>query len=183
MSTAVAVTGLKDLVERAKDGEQSAWDELVDRLENMVWFVIRGFRLSEADSLDVAQVTWLRAVENLHRIRDPDRIGLWLATTAKRECMRVLERSDRTFPADPHEQLSALVAQDDLAHDVVNRNESDRVLDALQTLGTDCQKLLRLVLCDPPCTYVEISAIIGISVGTIGSRRQRCLSRLRSAVG
>jgi RNA polymerase sigma factor (sigma-70 family) len=155
----------------------------VDQYENLVWSVIRGFRLSEADALDVAQVTWLRAVENLDRIRDPERIGLWLATTAKRECMRLLERSKRSAPSDPQDRLAALASPQDLASEVENRAECERVLQALESLGGDCQQLLRLLLADPPCSYAEIAEILGISIGTIGARRQRCLSKLRAAMG
>lgn len=170
------------LVTKAQQGDQMAWNGLVDRFDNLVWSIVRGFRMSNPDACDVAQVTWLRALENLDRIRDPERIGLWLATTARRECMRVLERGARTVPVDPHKQLTQVRVERDFTIDVADYDESRRVVDALDSLGNECQQLLRLVLCDPPFSYSEISEILEIAVGTIGPRRQRCLSRLRAAI-
>ena len=57
---------------------------------------IRKFRLQDADALDVMQTTWLRLAESIHRIQRPECIGTWLATTAARECMHVLNQTKRT---------------------------------------------------------------------------------------
>ena len=53
----------------ATAGDRNAWDALVNRFAATVWAVARGHRLSAADAADVSQTTWLRLVENLHRIR------------------------------------------------------------------------------------------------------------------
>src|SRR5947199_10585188 len=79
---------LDELVRAAAAGDQAAWNELVERYQGLVWATARSFRLSRADAADVAQTTWLRLVENLDRIRDPERLGSWLATTARRESLR-----------------------------------------------------------------------------------------------
>ena len=84
------------LVMAAATGDQQAWDALVDRFAPTVWAVARGYRLSVADATDVSEVTWLRLVENLDRMEEPDRVGAWLATTARRESRRVLCLTGRT---------------------------------------------------------------------------------------
>ena len=61
---------------------------IVDRFSGLVWATVRAHRLSPAEAADVTQTTWLRLVENLDRIKDPERLGAWLATTARRECLR-----------------------------------------------------------------------------------------------
>src|SRR5688572_28663305 len=90
--------GVADVVQAAADGSQSAWDELVDRYAGLVWSVCRAHRLSQADAADVSQTVWLRLVEHLHRLRDPERVVSWLATTARHECYRVLRVSGRQVP-------------------------------------------------------------------------------------
>ena len=86
------------LVEAAAAGEPQAWRELIDRYAVLIRSVCRNHRLCDADGEDVAQLTWLRAVEHIGRLRDPERFGAWLATTARRECLRVLHASKRVVP-------------------------------------------------------------------------------------
>jgi len=83
-----------DLVLRARSGDQSAWNELVERFSPLLWSVCRRYRLSETDANDVGQSVWLRLVEHLPAIREPSALPGWLATTTARECLRVLRTSD-----------------------------------------------------------------------------------------
>src|SRR5437588_7795752 len=76
------------LVEGARQGDQSCWDALVDQFSGLIWSVARGFGLNRADAAEISQITWLRLAEHLDRIEQPDRVGAWLVTTARRECLR-----------------------------------------------------------------------------------------------
>src|SRR4051794_25415750 len=91
---------LDELVQAAVAGDQAAWNELVERFQGLVWATSRSYRLSRADAADVAQTTWLRLVENLNRIHDPERLGAWLATTARRECLRHIRLHGREQLSD-----------------------------------------------------------------------------------
>ena len=84
--------------QRAASGDQSAFNELVDRFAPLVWRIARYYRLSAADAGDVSQTTWLRLVEALDRIREPERLGAWLVTTAKREALATIRRRYRLVP-------------------------------------------------------------------------------------
>src|SRR3954468_5004445 len=99
--------GLVELVHAAADGDQEAWDALVDRFAGLVWSIARAHRLSAADAADVSQTTWLRLVEHLGRIRDPERVGAWLAATARHEGLRVI-RPPRRFLAGGDVDLDAV---------------------------------------------------------------------------
>src|SRR5215813_12339996 len=83
------------LLGRANDGDQKAWNAIVDRFTNLLWSVARGHRLGTADAADVVQTTWLRLVEHLLEIREPERLTAWLITTARRESLRVVGLSRR----------------------------------------------------------------------------------------
>src|ERR1700753_4372207 len=78
-------TGLDvvDLVQRAAAGESWAWERLIDQYSRLIWAITRDFKLVESDAADVAQVTWLRLLENIHKIENPDRVGSWLGATAR----------------------------------------------------------------------------------------------------
>ena len=81
-------------------GDQAAWNAIVERFRGLVWATARAHRLSHADAADVAQTTWLRLVEHLDRIRDAERLGGWLATTARNECLRCIRLHGRELPSD-----------------------------------------------------------------------------------
>src|SRR4051812_7204185 len=95
-----AMSEVAELVRAAAEGDQAAWNRLVDRYNGLVWSVARSFRLSPADASDVVQTSWLRLVEHLGRLQEPERVGSWLATTARRECLRTLRQSARQLPTE-----------------------------------------------------------------------------------
>lgn len=169
-----------DLVRSAAGGDQQAWDGLVERYGRLVWSVIRGFRLDAATAADVSQTTWLRLVEHLDRLREPDRVGSWLATTARNECLRVYRRSARTIPSElPGDITDPRLRPDER---VILDEEAGAVLAALELVPEQCRELLRLIVADPPLSYQDIAEVLGRPLGSIGPTRQRCLDRLRAAL-
>src|SRR6266576_1518803 len=81
------VTGL---VIRARNGDKAAWDALVERYAPLIWSICRRYRLDRVDADDVAQSVWLHLLQHLGDLRDPAALPGWLATTARRECGRVV---------------------------------------------------------------------------------------------
>ena len=73
-----------DLVARARNGDELAWDALVELYAPLIWSVCRRYQLTRADAEDVAQVVWQYLVGQLDRIRDPRAIPAWLVTTTRR---------------------------------------------------------------------------------------------------
>ncbi|MBV8999495.1 MAG: sigma-70 family RNA polymerase sigma factor [Solirubrobacterales bacterium] len=166
------------MVESAASGDQRAWDALVQEFGGLVWAVARAHRLRDADAADVAQATWLRLFEHLHRLNDPTRVGAWLATTARRECLRVIRDNERRVPFgdDGPEPESAEISPDD----AVLITERDHALwRSLSRLRASDQSLLRLLMADPCPPYEEVSAALDMPIGSIGPTRQRALERLR----
>jgi RNA polymerase sigma factor (sigma-70 family) len=167
-----------ELVFAAADGDSSAWDELVDRYARLVWSVARGFSLSTADASDVSQTTWLKLVEHLGRLREPEHLGGWLATTARHECLRVLRKSGREFvvPDTDFDRESG----EPTPEAVVLDTERDRLLWlSLGEIPQRCQVLLRALADAPPASYQELAAALKMPIGSIGPTRSRCLDQLR----
>src|SRR5215472_4445805 len=172
---------VSDLVTRARDGDQQAWDALVERHAPLIWSICRRHRLGGADAEDVAQTVWLRLVDQLDKIRDPAAIAGWLATTTRHECCRALRAARRPLTAWPvpdaetiPDQQARTAEQELLA---AERNAALR--EALAHLTPREQQLLAILTADPPVPYAEISARLGIPVGSIGPSRGRCLDKLR----
>lgn len=170
---------LGDLVQAAAAGDRQAWDHVVDRFSGLLWSVAAGYRLSQADAADVFQTTWLKLLENLGRLRDPERVGAWLATTARRECQRALRRSDRVLPLSDERELEPDGTGPPPPETSVLESERDRALwRAFAQLSDACQRLLRIAVVVSP-SYAEVAAALDMPIGSIGPTRARCLARLR----
>jgi RNA polymerase sigma factor (sigma-70 family) len=175
-----ATDTVADLLHGMHDGNPEAWNEILRRYGRLVSTTVRSFRLQEADTLDAIQMTWLRLAENTNRIQFPERLGGWLATTARRECLRILNRIKRT---------------PDLA-DVVPETAADpstgpeqRAIDAdtAQMLWTFVDELpprrrtvIRMLFTDDSRSYAAIANVAGIPAGGIGPTRARALRQLRN---
>ena len=171
-----------ELVSRSRNGDAAAWQSLTDRYTNLLWSVARSLRMNDADAADAVQTTWLRLVENLDDIREPERLGSWLATTVRRECFDIRRRSARLRLGDPEDPVGwdPLVEAADPLDYALLRDERDAALwRAYGGLRPACQRLLRVLMADPAPTYAEVSAALDIAVGSIGPTRQRCLKCLR----
>ena len=167
------------LVQAAAQGDQEAWDMLVDRFGGLVWSVARSHRLHGADAADVSQTTWLRLVEHLGRLRDPDRVAGWLATTARNECLRVIRKAGRQVPTGDEEQFErgGEDAEPDLP--LLTAERDSELWRAFAGLSPRCQTLLRLLMADPPAGYQDIAAALEMPIGSIGPTRGRCLGALK----
>jgi RNA polymerase sigma factor (sigma-70 family) len=162
----------------ARDGDEAAWETIVDRFVGLVWATARAHRLSDSDAGDVAQTTWLRLVENLDRIQEPERLGAWLATTARHECLRLIRLRGREMPSDDAGVFDA-PSGDQLDSRLLTAERDLALHRALRTIGERCQALLRLLSAPDPPSYDEIGAALGMPIGAIGPTRARCIEKLR----
>ena len=146
----------------------------------MVWSVARGFRLDEATAKDVSQTVWLKLIENIDRIKDPERLPGWLATTCRREALRVARARDRDVPTEF--EFDVEDESPTLDEMLVDDEENRQVVMAFATLDAMCMQLLRLMLIEPAMSYEEISEVTGRPIGSLGPTRARCLDKLKSAI-
>jgi RNA polymerase sigma factor (sigma-70 family) len=178
-------TGL--LVRGAAGGDEVAWRGLVARFSNLVWAVARAHRLANADAADVYQTTWLRLAEHIGRIEHPERVGAWLATAARRECLQSLRSAAKTAPTDDMDRLDITAAVGNPTEEAVLAAETGRedaaraaaMWRAFERLSGRCRELLRILMASPPPSYAEVAAALGLPLGSIGPTRARCLQRLR----
>ncbi|HTF10964.1 MAG TPA: sigma-70 family RNA polymerase sigma factor [Asanoa sp.] len=173
---------LPDLIARVRDGDNDAWVALTDRYTNLLWSIARQQGLSTADAADAIQTTWLRLVEHIDRIRQPERLVGWLATTLRRECGDIRERAARVRPVPPDDPTG--LDRPDPSADPLDaallRDERDAELwRAFGALRPACQELLRVLIADPAPSYREVSLVLRMAVGSIGPTRERCLKCLR----
>ena len=168
------------LVRHAIVGDARAWEQLIDQYGRLIWSITREFKLSESDAADVYQTTWMRLVEHIDRLDNPDRVGSWLAATARNECMRCLAWHKRLVLADEDVVFDGPAAHEPAVDEALLADERDQIVrDAMAHLPQRWRRLLELLMADPPASYAEISDELGLPIGSIGPTRGRCLERLR----
>ena len=176
-----ADSSVGDLVARARNGDRQAWDALVERYAPLIWSICRRHRLGRADADDVGQSVWLRLLDQLDRVREPAALPGWLSTTTRRECLRVLSAAQ-----GPHATIYALDVEslpDQRAgtadQELLAAERHAALRAAFTQLPPNGQQLLALLTADPPTPYADISAQLGIPVGSIGPTRSRYLDKIR----
>jgi len=172
---------IADLMTRAAKGDKHAWDALVEQFIPLIWSICRKHRLGDADAEDVGQNVWLQLMGHLGRIRDPAALPGWLVTVTRRECLRVMSATQRP-PTARYVMGTEIIAdeQSGTAEQELLAAERHAALhEAFAALPPSGQRLIALLLEDPPASYTEISARLGIPVGSIGPTRRRCLDKLR----
>lgn len=174
--------GVLDIVQevrRASDGDWLAWKHLIDQYGRLIWATAHDFKLAESDAADVVQATWLRLVENIHRIECPEKVGAWLAATARHECLRSLTARKKIVLAHDAPLDGVALHEPAIDERLLAEERAQTVREALSRLPWRSQRLLELLMADPPPSYAEISDQLGLPVGSIGPTRGRCLEKLR----
>jgi RNA polymerase sigma factor (sigma-70 family) len=171
---------LADLVEAAVRGDDDAWEVLYERYTPLISSVCRRYRLAGSDADDVSQAVWLRLVQHLNRLREPNALPGWIVTTTKNEALSVIKAGRRTLPADPMAD-NRLDSTDrpELDDRLCQADQRRALREGLRQLRPEHRQLLLLLVADPQLSYKEISKRLGIPIGSIGPTRARCLRRLR----
>jgi RNA polymerase sigma factor (sigma-70 family) len=171
-----------DLVTRAARGEKQAWNALVERFSPLIWSICRKYRLSDADAEDVGQTVWLQLLDQLAKIRDPAALPGWLVTVTRRECLRVTGGGRPNRPAAWCTADVEIIADEQAPaadQELLAAERNAALLEAFAALPPSGRQLIALLLQDPPVSYADISARLGIPVGSIGPTRRRCVDKLR----
>src|SRR4051794_8476938 len=144
------------LVAAALDGDHSSWNSLVDRFTPLVLSIVRRHRLQGSDAEDVVQTVWLRLVEHLRGIRQPEALPGWIVTTARHECLHVIQSHNRVSPTDLGDRGWPEDADDPpVDSELLAAERHEALLIAFAGLSERQRALLLLLIEDPPLPYEE----------------------------
>lgn len=169
---------LPTLVAQAAQGDQDAWTELVRRYHPMLRSIARTLRLTEDEAADASQTTWLMLTRHIGRIREPERMGGWLSTTMRHECLRVLGRRTLEDLVDDWSAVRLPAAGGLDAH-VVRAERDQLVREAVDDLPGHQRKLMLVLSQASEPSYQQVAEVMSMPVGSIGPTRARALRRLR----
>jgi RNA polymerase sigma factor (sigma-70 family) len=169
---------LDDLVARARDGEEAAWEALVRGTSNAVYRGLAAFDVPREVRDELYHETYVKLFEQIDSIQRPGGLPKWLMTTARNQALHYLKESRRMVPvADAAEQPN----YEALDETLLDSELKVAVARAFRRLSDACQTLLRLLTVTPALSYGEIAELLGRPVGDIGPQRMRCLKKLRLA--
>lgn len=178
----VAADDSAELVGRIRNGDSSAWCELVDHYEPLLRRLARQYRLSGQDVDDAIQLTWLRCLEHIDQITHADRLRGWLATVCRRESLRLATKGRREI-ALGEQSVTRLVddgqEERDPGAEMARRDAHDRLSRAIRALPQKQQLVLTELLKEESRSYLDLSRRLGLPMGSIGPTRQRAIARLR----
>ncbi len=171
----VSYTGDPTLVQRCLNGDQAAWNELVQRYSRLIYSVPRHYGLSDDDSADVLQNVLVIALRHLDKLRQQERLSAWLITVAHHETQRCLRRGRSEILQDWDFSEPVPPPQDDL-RELAN---AEILRQAFDRLDPTERQMIETLLADPPPSFDEIAATYKIPRGSIGYWRKRALERLK----
>ncbi len=174
-----------ELIQACRRGDGHAWRIVLDQYERLVYSIPLNYGLSTDDAADISQLTFTILMQSLDALRDDSRLAPWLATVARRHTWRLMERRRRES-VDPEENLSDKAT---LQAEIDPRNENERmellewINQGLILLKSRCRELILALYFDPQePSYTDISARLGIAMGSIGPTRARCLQQMKEAL-
>lgn len=172
------------VISAARDGDENAWSLLVERYQPLVAFLISRHRIIDSDAADVSQIVWLRVFERLQQLRDPAAMSGWIGSITTRACVEHYRTAPRAVLVGTHEgsETHPCWRRDETAgvdEQLLQRERRGAVRQSVAELPLRYRRLMLLLLNDPPLAYGEISARLGVPIGSIGPTRARCLTRLR----
>lgn len=173
-----------ELLHSCRRGDESAWNELVDRYQRLISTIPRRSGLSEEQAADVFQEVFLTLFEKLDEIEQPDKLRSWLVTTAKFKTWRVVRGEKGFYSPETEEEMAEEMANlsdtSPLADAVLIRmEEQHQIRAALTQLEERCRKILSMIyLRDAAASYAEVARAIGVGETSISPMRSRCLQKL-----
>ncbi|MFG2293837.1 RNA polymerase sigma factor [Streptomyces sp. NPDC048603] len=174
---------LPKLVDDCLAGSQESWNEIVDRYSPLIWAIARSHRLGTVDCEDVSQVTWMRVIQHLEKLREPEKLAGWISVAARRESLKHIQKTGRSTPIEDPEVFDRPQPSENQPEErALTQERHDQVLLAYCSLSPKCQALLGLLVAEPPMSYDGVSAALGMARGSIGPIRARCLRHLERAL-
>lgn len=174
-----------ELVKACRRGDESAWNEIVERYQRLIITIPRRAGLSEEQAADVLQEVFLTLFEKLDEIEQPDKIRSWIVTTAKFKTWGAVRGEKNFYSPESEEEMEAEMANlpdaSPLADDALIELEQQHLIrTALKELEERCRTILSMIYLRDAgaASYAEVAREIGVGETSISPLRARCLKKL-----
>ena len=167
------------LVQACLNGDENAWNRLIDKYKRLIYSVPVKYGMSPDDASDIFQNVCIDLFTNLAKVRKIESLRSWLITVATHKCFhhKRQQRQDVELDAMEQEVAEEIAPAPEIIQEV---EEEQAVRDAIQRLTPRCAELVKMLFFEqPPLPYTEVAQKLGLATGSIGFIRGRCLNRLQ----
>ncbi|WP_437187306.1 RNA polymerase sigma factor [Planctomicrobium sp. SH668] len=173
-------TEVLDLVLEAQRGNREAYGRLVTEFEPDIAAICFRRLRNQAESVEVTQEVFLRAMRKLDQLREPERFVGWLKRIAERMSInRAVRRPRETYHAP--ETITAVANRPSPVDRILQRERADQVRTGLKQLRSlDRETLLAFYF--EGQSLKEMSDRFSSPVGTIKRRLHTARHRLKEAL-
>lgn len=166
-----------NLVQACLNGDQTAWNALVNRYAKLVYSVAIRYGLARDDADNVFQNVFYLVYRRLDTLRDQKLLAAWITTTTARECWDIHHRHHRSSELDNSIVDAKIVPQEEV--ELWERRHL--VWTALDQLDLGCRELLsELFRQTEKPNYEAIANRFKLPVGSIGPTQVRCFRNLEA---
>ncbi len=170
------------LVDRARGGDRTSYEELVRRWGPRV-LTFCEHRVRRRDiAEDISQEAFIRGYRSLDRLRDAARFGAWvrgIAELACRDWLRSRSASERSL-SSIHERGGDHFARREMSLEerVEHDDELRALIEQVDALPPEFRETIVLYYTEE-FTYEELGAFLGVSAATVNARLTRARAMLR----
>ena len=167
-----------ELIRACLDGDNDAWEIIVNRYRRLIYSIPFKWGLQREDAMEIFQAVWLDCFQELHMLRDIDRLQAWLVRVAVRKCYRL--KAGKMGKPEEVEIIETDHVLEDQSGGLLRRIDQEQMIHAAMGMLTErCQQVISALFFEDPFPgYAALAQRLGLSSNSIGFTRDRCLQRM-----
>jgi RNA polymerase sigma-70 factor (ECF subfamily) len=165
------------LVERARDGDEVAFAELVDLDGDLCYSIAYRIVRDAERAQDAVQQAFLLAWRQLPRLRDPERFSPWLYRLLVNACYEELRRHRRWIA-----HITMLPVEGPSGADPTVEVDDREALDRAYRQLTPEHRAVLVLHHHVGLPVADIADVVGVPVGTVKSRLHHATRSMRAAI-
>ncbi|MBC8116330.1 MAG: sigma-70 family RNA polymerase sigma factor [Candidatus Saccharimonas sp.] len=167
------------LVLRCLRRDLEAWDELVRRYNDRLFYYVRRMVDQDEQAAHLLQEVWVRVLQSLRSLRQGSRLAPWLYSLTRHVVMSHYRERYSTLEVADHAELEERPT--DESADAARFEDAELIHFGLSRIGWAEREVLTLHFLDD-LSVAEIATVLGIPPGTVKSRLHRAKSELRQVL-
>jgi RNA polymerase sigma-70 factor (ECF subfamily) len=156
---------LENIVQRCKDGERAAFEELFEMYQPRLKYYVRRLYSGDANIDDILQDIWLTVFKKIRKLKDTRSFDVWLYRIARNNIYDRFRRK-KIFAALPQEDELTVSEGPEPTFDA---DDAANLHKALKKLNPNHREVLTLCFIEQ-MPYQSIADVIDCSIGTVRSR-------------
>ncbi|HOA97981.1 RNA polymerase sigma factor [Acetivibrio saccincola] len=158
------------MVEAAKKGDKKAFEAIVKKYHNVLYYTALGIVGSGWEALDICQETFIKAFNSINSLKDKSKFRSWINRILVNKCNDYFRKNKNEVCVDFIEETGGFIEE--------GSEESIDLLRALSSLKENSRVVLTLRYFQD-LSLKEIAAILDIPEGTVKSRLSNGLEEMR----